>query len=80
MRNLRSFAFISGSSLFKRSEEIKKSRMSEPKGAAGERKNGRGLEFISISPQRVLLPWLCVHCVLCGAVFHKNYILTATGS
>jgi len=31
-------------------------------------------------PQRILLHWLCVLSVLCGAVFHKYYILTAAGS
>ena len=46
-------------------------------GGAGEPKNRGGLEFISISPQRaqrpqrILLHWLCVLSVLCGAVFHK---------
>ena len=47
------------------------------RGAVEEPKRGRGLEFIGISPQRaqrpqrILLHWLCVLCVLCGAVFHK---------
>ena len=31
-------------------------------------------------PQRILLPWLCILRVLCGVVFHQNYILTAAGS
>ncbi|MBC2698901.1 MAG: hypothetical protein HF974_11340 [ANME-2 cluster archaeon] len=41
------------------------------RGGGGKDEEGTGLEFISISPQRILMHWLCVLCDLCGAVLYK---------
>ena len=55
-------------------------------GAAREPKNRWGCNSLFISPQRarrsqrILLGWLCVLRVLCGALLHKNYILTTASS